>query len=267
MVPELIIPELKNMTYSGRGIIIGMNSEGDSFIGYSLTGRSPSSQARRLVDGPNTGVIRTDVTDKTQLEKGNPALLLYTAIDYFQIRSFPRNVSAIMASNGAQTKLLYNAAAEQITNPMPAHLLTRALSRPFWELDPNNDTRIDLTSFEPDPSHTPRISAMVIGPYAGMHIVRRREGGGKESLFFNRSLEKKKGYLLTTYSGGNEDPLKPFEGEPIPIDIPWDNIIEITQAIFNSIQHGAKPDENFAVSSAAMINTPGDLESHIINKP
>jgi IMP cyclohydrolase len=40
--------KLKAMKYSGRGITIGMTTEGNSFIGYTLTGRSSSSQARKI---------------------------------------------------------------------------------------------------------------------------------------------------------------------------------------------------------------------------
>ena len=59
--------KLKEMKYSGRGITIGMTLEGNPFIGYTLTGRSPSSQARKLVYDESLSTIRTDVTDPEQV--------------------------------------------------------------------------------------------------------------------------------------------------------------------------------------------------------
>jgi len=35
---------LEELKYSGRAITIGTTSEGNHFVGYTLTGRSPPSQ-------------------------------------------------------------------------------------------------------------------------------------------------------------------------------------------------------------------------------
>ena len=87
---------LKEMTYSGRAITIGMTLDENPFVGYTLTGRHPSSQARRLVYENDS--IRIDVTDTEQLEKGNPSLLVYPAMVHVGNR--------IVASNGVHTNLI-----------------------------------------------------------------------------------------------------------------------------------------------------------------
>ena len=74
--------KLKEMKYSGRGITIGMTSEGNPFVGYTLTGRSPSSQARKLVYDKSLSTIRTDVTDQEQLSTVTwPVLGIFGAED------------------------------------------------------------------------------------------------------------------------------------------------------------------------------------------
>jgi hypothetical protein len=109
---------LKEMIYSGRGIVVGTTPSGVHFVGYTLTGRSPPSQARELLQGQNTGVIRTSMIEddkrlysmfhldtsgqlsdlKRDLAKGSPALIYYPAI-------IPVNSNSIAVSNGIQTEL------------------------------------------------------------------------------------------------------------------------------------------------------------------
>ena len=96
---------LTQMEYPGRGIIISRSFDNQwNQLTYFLTGRSPSSKARQLVQGKTTGTVSTQVTDEEQLSKGSRALLLYPAI---MISETNRNIG-IVASNGAQTILLYN---------------------------------------------------------------------------------------------------------------------------------------------------------------
>src|SRR3989344_6319391 len=106
---------LEKMLYPGRGIIVGLTPSENPFIGYFLTGRSKSSQARKLVYSESvypekTGIVRTEATDKEQLEKGNPSLLLYPAL--VSVRDI------IIASNGIQTELIYSAAIDLILNDL-----------------------------------------------------------------------------------------------------------------------------------------------------
>jgi len=242
---------LKNMIYSGRGITVGMTPSGVAFIGYTLTGRSPPSQARVLVEGENTGVIRTDVTDPEQLKKGSPALLLYPAL--------VRHGNLLIASNGAQTDLIYSAAENAphlvpTESLAPAPILHLAFERPFFMYDPHNDRRIDLTSYEPDdPNFTPRISAAVRGNYAAFHIV-RKAGDMKEPRLQAKKLERGCGYIITTYKGGNESPLLPFEGSLLEMKVGSNDPREIAHDLFAATQHGSKPGEDYSVSAAVMMD-------------
>ena len=138
---------LEEMIYSGRGITVGQTPSGNSFIGYSLTGRSPFSQARELISCEGTGVIRTraitelgrlksmfNIEDEAQLkelqkklQEGSPALTIYPAI-------VPVGRDTLVASNGGQTKLLYSQAKEDILMH-PKNLIGWVFEKPFYEYD------------------------------------------------------------------------------------------------------------------------------------
>ena len=93
----MIFDKLKATEYLGRVILIG-RMEGDTdVIAYVVTGRSPSSQARRLVK-TNTG-LKTEPTNKGVLETGNRDLLIYNAVTQVP------NTDIFVVSNGAQTDL------------------------------------------------------------------------------------------------------------------------------------------------------------------
>ena len=243
---------LANMVYSGRGIIVGQTPAGNNFIGYSLTGRSPSSQARELVVGEHSKTIRTSVTDPEQLEKGSPALLLYPAL------AAPTN-DALIASNGAQTKLVFSAimgpGLESGHQLLSAEIsLETAFEHPHWEYDKKADAWIDITAYEPDnPNFTPRISACIQGPSAAMHIVRRSKDGKREPEIHKVELEPGKGKLITTYSGGNEKPLAPFTGKPLDVVIESNTAEGIAESIYAAIQGGQNPEDNYRVAAAVML--------------
>jgi len=249
---------LEKMVYSGRGIIVGMNPNEDVIVGYSLTGRSSSSQARKLIEGAQTKTIRTEVTDREQLEEGSPALLLYPAI-------VPIG-DAIIASNGAQIKLIYTTIMNTPNAKHPQLILSHSFEKPFYEYDQKDDRWIDITTYEPDSNNTSRISACVIGNEAAMHIVRNNEGK-KESEIHVLNLEPSKGYLMTTYKGGNEKPLLPFTGKPLEITINSIDSQDFVESIYNAIKGGQGPSDNYRVSSAVMLRiTSGIFEYSIINR-
>ncbi len=248
---------LANMEYSGRGLIVGKTLTGHEFVGYSLTGRSPPSQKRKLVPGDNTGVIRTDVTDKKVLEDEtfNPALLLYPAI-------IPVHNKAIIVGNGIQTELVYDLLHEFPsiddiidTGVDPEPFLREVLSTSAWKYDLKKDLWIDITSYEPDsPIYTPRITALVIGDKAAIHIVRRTESGAKESKFYPITLVNGEGKLITTYKGGNEKPFPlSFVGEPLDLTIGSNYVSTLVQEVYDAIEGGSKPEDNFRVATAVML--------------
>ncbi|MEK6839597.1 MAG: IMP cyclohydrolase [Nanoarchaeota archaeon] len=174
---------LVQMEYPGRFIIVGKSIADETIVCYGVTGRSPSSQTRTFGKGNNTYTIRTQVTDMKQLETGSPALLIYPAIAFHQ--------NAVVASNGAQTKLLYtelriNMDLEHSPEMLRDHpgmhrvfcndVMNRALEQSFYEYDEKQDRWIDLASYEPDdPNFTPRINLVTLGNQAALSVIGKRD--------------------------------------------------------------------------------------------
>jgi IMP cyclohydrolase len=250
---------LKAMKYSGRGIVLGATPSGAPFVGYSLTGRSPSSQARKLVYDKESNVIRTDVTDRAQLEKGSPILLIYPAIIF--------DAGAFVASNGAQTNLLYSNIQGLVSDP--ERFFAQAFGRKDCHYDAKDKRFVDTTKYEPDdPNFTPRISGCLdtIPKIAGFHIVRKR-GTLAEPKVFPFPLVPGEGRAITTYAGGNENPLLPFEGEPLRVGIKSESAQDIAESLYDAVRGGEKPGDNFRVAAAVAIRRPlSNLEVAIINR-
>lgn len=249
---------LGNMIYSGRGIIVGRTPKGDSFVGYSLTGRSPSSQARRLIHDEESGVVRTDVTDKEQLEQGSPALLIYPAIVCKGNR--------LIASNGAQTEVIFS--KTKMGPETSKDILDSAFQNyvPHFRYDKKDQKWIDITTYEPDaPNNTPRISALLTPFGAAMHIV-KFECGERKSDTFPIELSKGQASLITTYSGENENPLLPFKGNPLEVSVGSNTPDEIVDSIYSAIHGGANLGDNYAVSAAVMMLKGGKPQVAIRNR-
>lgn len=275
--------QLRGMTYSGRGITIGMTLNGDSFIGYTLTGRSPSSQARELKYDENAGLVRTALITnedrlrrmfsiqndadlqklKAEIEKGNPALLAYPAI-----ASVGRK---IVASNGAQTKLLYSV-AKRYPNNIVHHILKEGMGgNPQWEYDQNTQGWIDITSFEPDdPNFTPRISACIDRIDGAFHIVRKGHDGDLEDIdtFGPFSLELGKILTIATYQGGNEKPLLPFNRDILRGEVKSKHPKDIAESLYDVINHPNPNDgnKNYAVAAAVMLMKKSGVEVSRVNR-
>jgi IMP cyclohydrolase len=277
---------LANVIYSGRGIMIGMTPAGHSFVGYSLTGRSPSSQARELLQSPETRTIRTvpikgkerlsrlfgmsDEEELDELEKrlgdGSSALIYYPAIAPID------DGRSIAISNGAQTGLVYSEVAEFLErNDVrfqgdATDILIRALGdKSHFQYDSQKDRWIDLTQNEPDaPNFTPRISGILLMNYAGFHVT---DVDGNH-LTTDFELEKGKGHLVRTYKGGNESPLLPFNDLPEEVTINSFNAEDIAKSIYDAIYGGQKEGDNYQVAAAVMLrrHETGELETAILNK-
>jgi IMP cyclohydrolase len=273
---------LNSMIYSGRGITVGMTPEGNPFVGYTLTGRSPSSQARRLVIGEKTNVVRTELVEddktltkmfniqneadlaklKSDIAKGSRALIVYPAI-------MPVG-NSIVASNGAQTKLLYNVARNTNENLMV--VFRDAFAKPFYEYDEKGDKLIDITTYEPDnPNFTPRISACLGDKLAGIYIVKRKlDSPEREDRLSRIVLHPGEARGITTYSGGNENPLAPFNGEPLEFDVHSDDFREICWNLYNAIGNPNPNDNNklYRVAAAVMMknSSKGELYFAALNR-
>jgi IMP cyclohydrolase len=232
---------LRRMAYPGRLILLGKDASGRSVIVlYAVTGRSPSSQARRLVrDGR---AVWTRPTDPEVLKTGRPDLLVYPAIMIGR---------GIAVSNGRQT-----ADIDPDGDGGPVETLERGLKD--W-------------SYEPDaPIHTPRISGCVLpSGRAALAVLRRAEGGGILRSFFEIPLAAGRGRLVATYSGENRDPVPSFEGEPLDLRLAGATARDTAEAAYAALGPSEEGGRDFRVAVACLFADAADLsqfELHIINR-
>jgi IMP cyclohydrolase len=233
---------LASLEYPGRLIIIGAPPQGGhAVIIYAITGRSPSSQARKLVH--RDGGIWVQPTDEATLKQGNVDLLVYPAV------LFGRDGLAV--SNGRQTADVRDRLASGLG---PAGVLAAALAT--WD-------------FEPDPPiYTPRISGCLAGGGAGLSVVRRGPRGQSLRSYFEVGLREGEGRLVSTYEGPNADPLPVFSGEPRFVAIAGSTAAETAEEVYRSLGPGPSG-KDFRVAVAGLSVRPGHPEEtdiHIINR-
>jgi len=227
---------LANMSYPGRFIILGRDisthpHNQHNIIVYGITGRSSSSQARKLVlkdekDDREARIpkIYVEPTDLKLLEQGNPDLLIYPAITIKY---------GVAVSNGKQTDEVGSWA--ELKSPLFA--LVHAHER--W-------------SYEPDePNFTPRISGLIRDNSAALGIIKRDNNDEAIKQFFKFPLIPGKGKLITTYTGENIDPLPSFRGEPLDVELPYKNNTELAKAVYEALAP-KKGRSDFRVSVAAV---------------
>ncbi len=233
---------LASLEYPGRLIVIGAAPEGGKVVViYAITGRSPSSQARRLALGD--GGIWVAPTDEATLKQGNVDLLVYPAV------LFDR--AGIAVSNGKQTTDIRDRLTPGV-GPVPA--LAAALAS--WD-------------FEPDaPIFTPRVSGCLVGGAAGLSVVRRGPSGETLRNYFEAGLRPGEGRLVSTYEGPNADPLPVFCGEPRFVDLAGSTAAETAEAAYRSL--GPEPSgKDFRVAVACVFVSPGEPDQadiRIINR-
>lgn len=227
---------LSKMEYPGRVIVVGQSLKGLTVALYAITGRSSSSQARKLVTSKDKKSIVVELTDEEILKRGDPDLLIYPAIilkDYH-----------LIVSNGKQT--------ESIAQSIHRYL------------DPEDILRMGLKNYtyEPDkPNFTPRISACIWDIDGTISIIRRKSNGEEERISYNFDLEEEpeRGYMISTYTGENIDPLPSFVGSPIDIKLPFETLRETVDAFYEALgPEEGKPD--FRVAAAGVYYKFGESE-------
>jgi hypothetical protein len=199
---------LSRMKYPGRALAVGRDMSGTfNIIIYAITGRSSSSQARRLE--LEADAIWTKPTDPELLRKGNIDLLIYPAVILSE---------GLAVSNGKQTSNI-----DVRSGQGPVEVLEEAMKS--W-------------GYEPDaPIFTPRISGCVLpSNRAGLSIINRAENGDSLRFFYEVPLIPGKGKLLTTYSGENKDPLQPFAGEPMDLDLVEPTARATAEAVYGALK-------------------------------
>ena len=230
--------------YYGRGIIIGMTSDDKLFVAYFITGRSPSSKARKLNKEGGENLIYTVPTDEKLLKTGNPELLIYNAMAWMPEPVHARGYSharIIAVSNGKQTDSVFTGALTT----------TRTLT----------DTT-GQWNYEPDaPNYTPRISGRMFIPgiegkpsnFAELGIIRKAKADeSAERENFWPALSKGYADMLTTYTGLNADPLPSFMGNPRRIEIASGKIGGLVEELEPRMGN-----PEFRVALATMIITKG----------
>jgi len=233
---------LSTLDYPGRLIAMGLAYAGArAVIVYAITGRSPSSQARKLVLRDRG--IWVQPTDEDVLKTGNVDLLVYPALLFGQ--------GGVAVSNGKQTADIRDSLA---SGAGPIGVLSRALAA--WD-------------FEPDtPIFTPRISGCLVHGAAGLSLVRRGESGETLRSYFEVPLREGEGRLVSTYMGPNRDPLPSFAGEPRRVELAGGSARETAETVYRELGP-VLPEKDFRVAVAcvsASLPRPDDLEVHIVNR-
>jgi IMP cyclohydrolase len=230
------LENLARREYPGRIIIIGEDQAGKNVVViYGITGRSPSSQARKLFQEEDAVWVRP--TDEEMLKKGKIELLVYPAICLSE---------GIVVSNGRQSLDIESRFA-RIQNP--SEILASALSK--WD-------------YEPDPPiYTPRISGCVASSQrAALSIIKRGEDGSSLRNIFEIPMILGKGWMISTYKGDNKEPLEPFSGEPMEIKLDEDNPGDTAQAVYEALAPSEGKDD-FRVAVVCVFSP--DLESKIFD--
>ena len=233
------LENLKKMVYPGRVIIIGKNPRGESVVMYAITGRSPSSQARKLEIDEAEKKIYVTPTDEDTLKTGNPDLLVYPAVICGK---------GIAVSNGKQTEDVFKSLE---TGANPVEILFKSLR--VWEYEPD------------EPNYTPRISGCVADG-AGLSLLKRAEDGSVIRNYFEIPMIPGRGKMVATYTGVNRNPLPSFSGKPRDVDMPWSSVEDAVDAMYEALGPATgQPD--FRVTAASVFaNADGTFSMKVKNR-
>jgi len=236
------LESLSAKEYPGRIIIIGRDIAGkNEVVIYAITGRSPSSQARKMELKDDS--IWATPTDEETMKKGDLDLLVYPAI----LLS-----NGIAVSNGKQTTDIKTCLGQ---SQNPAELLKLALNE--WD-------------YEPDaPIFTPRISGCILPQKrAALSIIKRAPDGSSIRNIFEIPLKAGKGKMISTYEGEGKDPPPAFTGEPIDVEIKEKKADDMAAAVYDAL--GPAPGKkDYRVSVVCVFSgnlSLKEYEIYIINK-
>jgi IMP cyclohydrolase len=229
--------------YPGRLILIGQEeSTQNVLVVYAITGRSASSQARKMEQEEDT--IWVKPTDMDLLKKGNIDLLIYPSV--FSLSA------GIAISNGKQTVDIMACMGQ---GDSAAEILAFALKN--WDYEPD------------DPNFTPRISGCVLpNKSAALSLIRRAPDGSSLRNIFEFSVVPGKGKMIMTYTGENKDPLPSYKGEPQDVEIRGSTPQELADWVYESLAPQEKG-RDFRVSVACVFGidmSSNKFDSHIINR-
>lgn len=231
---------LRTMEYPGRVIIIGKSPQGDDVIMYAITGRSPSSQARRLeIDEENKNVF-VKPTDEETLKTGQPDLLVYSAIMYG---------NGVVVGNGKQTEDI-RSCIDREKEPVEV-LFNGQIS---WDYEPD------------EPNYTPRISGCITNKGAALSITKRAEDGAVIKHYFDVPMIPGKGKMIATYTGVNEKPLPSFYGEPIDVEISGSTVGECVDAMYDALCPAEGEPDFRVVAASVFVDAEGSVAAKVKNR-
>ena len=227
--------ELKQNTYPGRGIVIGVSEDGANAVtAYFIMGRSTNSRNRVFVEEGEG--IRTQAFDPSKMV--DPSLIIYAPVRVLGTHT--------IVTNGDQTDTIYDGLTAGKT---------------FEE-------SLRSREFEPDgPNYTPRISGIMNVEDASfdyqLSILKSDDGDPSACCRFTYAYENPKageGHFIHTYAR-NEEPLPSFEGEPKKVDICGD-IDAFTQLVWANLN-----EDNKVSLFVRFINIrTGQTQTRIVNK-
>jgi len=229
--------------YPGRLIIIGQEKKGENVLAvYAITGRSVSSQARKMEREEET--IWVKPTDKDLLKKGNIDLLIYPSVFCLS--------QGIAISNGKQSVDVMACLGQ---GESAAEILAFALKN--WD-------------YEPDvPTFTPRISGCILpNMSAALSLIRKAPDDSTLRNIYEFSLTPGKGRMIMTYEGENKDPLPSFVGEPKEVEIAGTSPLEVAENVYMSLAP-REGGQDFRVSVACVFGIDilsRKFDTHIINR-
>jgi IMP cyclohydrolase len=233
---------LSTLEYPGRLVALGADHAGYKAVAvYAITGRSPSSQARKLVSREKG--LWVEPTDENVLKKGNVDLLVYPAVLIED--------AGIAVSNGKQTAAIRDRLKK---GGSPVSILAEALET--WDYEPDS------------PIFTPRISGCIHEGRVGLGLIRRGADGETLRSYYDIPPRPGKARALSTYLGPNRDPLPCFAGEPFELALPGQTPGQIAEYVFGSLGLQAAG-KDFRVTVTCVMfpfSSPVDFEYTIINR-
>ena len=226
---------LKENTYPGRGIVLGLDETGKkAVVAYFIMGRSGNSRNRVFVE--KDGGIITKAFDESKMV--DPSLIIYAPVRLYK--------DMLIVTNGDQTDTIHDYLKKGFT--FEAALRTRC--------------------FEPDaPNYTPRISGLVLREKGKLSyrlsILKSDEGDptAPQRFFFEYAgVKPGTGHFLHTYRcDGN--PIPSFGGEPEKVALRGD-IDSFTQAVWENLN----ADNKVSLFVRFVDLGSGESETRIVNK-
>lgn len=235
-----LFTEVSKVSYPGRGIVVGLSSDGKYAVSaYWTMGRSAGSRNRIFVSDQEDGyeVIRTKPFDAS-LVAGDLSLIIYAAVRQFGEKT--------IVTNGDQTDTIYEG----------------------FKSGKTFEQSLQTRKYEHDaPNYTPRISS-VLDISEGklkydLSILKSDDGNPdnclRQTFSYDSPVQGEGNYIHTYLGDGN--PLPSFEGEPVKVSIEG-NIDDFSEKLWNSLN----PENKVSLFVRFIEISSGKYNQKIINK-